>query len=205
MQFMSGSNVYFLEGCQKSVQTLGLVLFPMGSALAPHAVGVWMGNELASRHQDVSEAVEESVFKRLAEDADAAREVIRELYRGRESLLREQTESLREQTRLFGEMKEHLTAAMNLATRTLEDFVKTTNSTSKEIGGGMTALSDAVQGARAPVETLRKELQDTVGGARSFHTSILETSKVIKDLNTLHQVIREFLSSDLFSSERRKT
>lgn len=187
-----------------TLQTLGLVLFPMGSALAPHAVGVWMGNELASRHQDVSEVVEESVFKRLTEDADAARDVIRELYQGRERLLREQTESLREQTRLFSEMKEHLTAAMNLATRTLEDFVKTTNRASKEIGGGLTALNNAVQGARAPVETLREELQGTVGEARAFHTSIRETSEVIKDLNTLHGVIREFLSSDLFSSERAK-
>ena len=52
-----------------------------------------MGNELASRHQGVIEAVEESVFERLTEDADAAREVIQELYWGRERLLRQQTES----------------------------------------------------------------------------------------------------------------
>ena len=77
-----------------TLQTLGLVLFPMGSALVPHAVGVWMGHELASRHQDVIEAVEESVFKRLTEDADAARDVIQELYQRRERLLRQQTDSL---------------------------------------------------------------------------------------------------------------
>jgi len=49
-----------------------------------------------------------------------------------------------------------------------------------------------------------QELQGTVREARAFHTSIRETSEVIKDLNTLHRVIREFLSSDLFSSERAK-
>jgi hypothetical protein len=184
------------------LQTLGLVLYPMGSALVPHAVGVWMGYELASRHQDVIEAVEESVFKRLTEDAEAAREVIQELYRRREELLKEQTASLREQVRLFNGIKEHLTEAMNLATRTLEDFVKTTNSTSKDIGSGMEALAGAVQSIHNRAQTLKEELQASAGEVKTFHTAIKETSEVIRDLNRLHRAIVELLSSDLFRRER---
>jgi hypothetical protein len=187
-----------------TLQTLGVVLFPMGSALVPHAVGVWMGNELASRHQDVFEAVEASVWKQFTEDAEATRGVIQELHRRREELLRQQIESLREQAYLFGQIKEHLTVAMSLATRTLEDFVETTNDASKQIGGGLTALAGAVDGANHPVQILKKELEVSVGEVKAFHADIRDTSEVIKDLNTLHRAIVELLSSDLFRSRRAK-
>jgi methyl-accepting chemotaxis protein len=195
-----------LTGLQSfTIKALGPVLFPMGSALLPHVVGVWMGHELASRHQDGIEAIEESVFKRLAEDADATREVIQELYRRREELLKQQTESLKEQTRLFSDIKERLTEAMNLTTRPLEDFVKTTNNMSKDIGRGLGALNKAVEGILTQVQTLKEELQASASGAKTFHTNIQDTSRVIKDLNKLHKAIVELLSSDLFRSSGIRT
>ena len=73
------------------------VLAPMAASLLPHVMGVAAGHFISTRYFQVGATIEESIFSRLLEDAEAARDVIRSLYGEREKSLRNQIRMLDEQ------------------------------------------------------------------------------------------------------------
>ena len=186
-----------------AASSLGRVLLPMGAALIPHVLGVWSGQVVGSRYFEAAPAIEESIFKKLAEDAEAARDGIRALFKEREQSLREQIASLQLQKRLLDEMYERNTKTFEQAFANLRHMAETAQRASLEIGSSLTVLGMTVKDIAASATKAKKDIDECATQARQSAAALGEAIAVVKDVHKLHDAISRLLQEKLFSSEAR--
>ena len=177
---------------------LSQVLLPMGAALIPHVLGVWSGHLLGSRHFETQPGLEESVFKKLTDDADAARDVIRGLFQERERALRHQIAFLQLQSKLLEDIHQRSTKAIEQQTSEFQKLGDAARRNSAEMATSMESLDTLLKSitatgakARTNVDACRKEVQECT-------TELQEAVKVIRDAHKLHDAISDLLSQKLF-------
>jgi hypothetical protein len=177
---------------------LSQVLLPMGAALIPHVLGVWFGHLLSSRYFQADPALEENAFKKLTDDADAARGVIQGLYQERERALRHQIAFLQLQGKLLEDIHQRSTSAIEQGASEFSRIGDAARRNSAEIatsldslGGLLKSITATAVNARVNVDSCGKEVQQCT-------TALQDAVKVIGDTHKLHDAISDLLSKKLF-------
>jgi hypothetical protein len=190
-------SAHFLRPGNKTAD-LSQVLLPMGAALIPHVLGVWLGHHLSSRQFEADPALEENVFKKLTDDADAARDVIRGLYQERERALRHQIAFLQLQGKLLEDIHQRSTNAIEQGASEFSKVGDAARRNSGEIAKSLESLDGLLKSitatavnARTNVDACRKEVEECT-------TELQDAVKVIRDTHKLHDAISDLLSQKLF-------
>ena len=180
---------------------LSQVLLPMGAALVPHVLGVWGGQLVGSRYFEAAPAIEESIFKKLAEDADAAREGIRQLFGERERALREQIAALQLQQRLLDEMHERSVKTLDQASTNLSTLAGAVQRISSELGSSLATLAATIKSVVSSAGQAATDINDCSTQVRECAGGLREATKVVQDVHKLHDAISQLLNEKLFSRE----
>jgi hypothetical protein len=179
---------------------LGQVLLPMGAALIPHVLGVWFGQILGSGHFEGLPALEESVFKKLCEDADAARDVIRGLFQEREQALREQIASLQIQRKLLEDIQQRSSAVLEQGVSEFRKLSEAARRISLEIGTSLQSLDTLLKTVTASGASARSNVDGCGREVKECSTALQDALKVIRDTHKLHDAISDLLTQKLFRS-----
>jgi hypothetical protein len=203
---MAGSSL--MDGGQLAGGALGAVLAPMGAALLPHAVGVWIGQSLEGQRADAAATIQESVLKKLADDGEHSRGVLRELYKQREDLLRAEVSALERQITLWDSVHASLAKSLNDAVaqvNTISDATRKVASAvqepAKQLGAVLAELGKEVAAASASAHQLRENLSASANEAGRLQPGIRETIAVMGDLKRLQASVVELLQSEIFKRE----
>src|SRR6266498_2026630 len=190
-----------------SLATLAPILAPMGAAVVPHAVGVWIGHSFESQRTDAMSTVEESVLK--------------ELYASREKLLRAELVSLQSQGKLWQDANVDLARLLQQARsdigRTLDDArgqlqqvgaaAQTLALDLKEPLSRVTKVLERLaldsQKASEASSSLRKAVEGSASDANALQSGLRDTIAVLGDLKKLQSSIVELLEAELFKPERQ--
>ena len=184
---------------------LGLLLAPMGVAIVPHAIGVWIGHAFEARQVDAVATIQESVLRRLADDANETRTVLKQLYEQRERALRNEIAALQRQLGLWEEMQSHLSDSLSGAVKQIQGvgtaanrLVTKLDASLQRLTAAFDGLATSTEGAKDAAAGVRKELGEAVGEAKVLGTAMRDTTQVVGDLKQLQASIVELLSAELF-------
>jgi len=165
--------------------------------------------------------VEESILKKLADDADETRGVLKELYASREKLLRAELVSLQSQGKLWQDANVDLARLLQQARsdigRTLDDArgqlqqvgaaAQTLALDLKEPLSRVTKVLERLaldsQKASEASSSLRKAVEGSASDANALQSGLRDTIAVLGDLKKLQSSIVELLEAELFKPERQ--
>lgn len=208
------------SGGPLSLATLAPVLAPMGAAVIPHALGVWIGHTFESQRLDAMSTIEESIIKKLADDADETRGVLKELYASREKLLKAELASLQSQGRLWQEANVDLAKLLQQAR---DDIGRTLESARGQLGEVGSAAKTLATDLKQPLSrvtkvletlaldsqkasdasaTLRKAVEASAADASALKGALRDAIAVVGDLQKLQSSIVELLEAELFKPQR---
>src|SRR5207249_4583913 len=139
----TGSSV--AAGQVLTLATLVPIIAPMGAAVVPHALGVWIGHSFESRRVDALTTIEQSILKKLADDADETRDVLKDLYSKREQLLRDEVTSLQRQGALWKSANADLSSLLQQARIDIGQTLTDAQAQLRQVGTAAVAVANEMK------------------------------------------------------------
>jgi methyl-accepting chemotaxis protein len=170
----------------------------MGAALIPHVLGVWSGQVLSSASFEAAPAIQETLFKTLAEDANTAREIIQRLFTDRERALREQIGSLQVQKRLLDDIHERNAKTAEQTLNTLTGLATSIRTAASQLSSSLEGLSTTVRAVSVSADEARTRIHSCADQVRECTGGIKEATDVVRDVAKLHDALSDLLKEKLF-------
>lgn len=189
--------------------TVGVVLLPMGAAVLPHAIGVWVGQDIEAGLPSSSELMQEGVLGQLRTDADEAQRELQTLYDARRGLLQEEVAALQAQLELWQRMQADVAAWLNAAKGRVEDVARAAGAVEQEVRvkasllqttmGNVTA---AASGSEQALIQLRQAIESGTAEAAPIRPVLHDLTDTIQKVEKLTTSIIELLESRIFEVTR---
>jgi hypothetical protein len=192
-----------------TMASLGLILVPMGTAVLPHALGVWMGHSIEAAgipNEGASDTPRAGLFAPLEQEIAAGRDTLRSLMQDQERLLRESLSLLREQLEEWratqAAIRDELASsrsAVKQLSATFDGAVKSSEEQIRKLGAAWARLQRAVDRTRAAYATLADGLIEAAAASKPMREELLGAADVVRDIQKVHQSVVDLLEAELFA------
>ena len=175
-------------------RAIGIVLFPMGAAVLPHAVGVWLGQDIEASLPSPSERVQEGVLGGLKRDAGQARAELQALYDARRATLEREVEALTRQLDLWTDMESKVTAWVRSAEGRLHTVAEAAGAAERLLQGVEQAASESTASLRG----FKAAIQDGTSQLNGIEPGVKELAERIEQVGQMSGAIVDLLEHRLF-------
>jgi hypothetical protein len=187
-----------------STTDLARVITPMGAAVVPHALGVWIGS-IFERQSAAADEAEGRILRALANEGERAQSAFAALYDRRRQVLEDEINAIASQVKLWSTLATSVQSSVQQAESAvggfsvaLQDSLTSARRPAVALEAAVQRLVDRLSEAERNAAQMSRQLASAATSSTQASADFKKASEVVQDLQKLHASIVDLLSHELF-------